>query len=75
MLGFDTLVSMRPRLEVDGVPLSEQEIAALLAQTEGLALIKGKWIEVDHARLQQLLEQADQYQGGLSLMDALRGQV
>ena len=56
MLGFDTLVSMRPELTVDGVPLSREDIELLLAQTDGLAFLKGKWIEVDHERLKKLLE-------------------
>lgn len=37
------------------MPLSEEEIRSLLTQTEGLAFLKGKWIEVDHARLKELL--------------------
>lgn len=32
MLGFDALVSMKPGLMVDGVPLSEEEIRSLLEQ-------------------------------------------
>ena len=43
MLGFDTLVSMRPKLVVDGVPLAREDIEMLLAQTDGLAFLKGKW--------------------------------
>ena len=59
MLGFDTLVSMRPELTVDGVPLSREDIELLLAQTDGLAFLKGKWIEVDHERLKKLLEEME----------------
>lgn len=44
MLGFDTLVSMRPKLMVDGQPLTEEDVQNLLAQTEGLAFLKGKWV-------------------------------
>lgn len=43
MLGFDTLVAVKPKLMVDGVELSEKDIRRLLSQTEGLALLKGKW--------------------------------
>ncbi len=73
MLGFDTLVSMKPKLVVDGVPLSEEDIRQLLGQTEGLALLKGKWVEVDHARLEKLLQQMEEYSGNISLLDALQG--
>lgn len=72
MLGFDALVSMRPKLVVDGMELTESDIRKLLAQTEGLALLKGKWIEVDHARLKRLLEEMDDHSGEITLMEALR---
>lgn len=44
-MGADALLSMCPQLTVDGVALTQKEIQDLLAQTEGLALLKGKWIE------------------------------
>jgi len=72
MLGFDALVSVQPRLAVDGVPLTREEIQTLLAQTEGLALLKGRWVEVDHQRLRALLEQMEDLPDEVTLMDALR---
>ncbi len=72
MLGFDTLVSVQPELTVDGVPLRQEELQSLLEQTEGLALLKGKWVEVDHARLRALLEEMDGLPDAVTLMDALR---
>lgn len=72
MLGFDTLVSVQPRLMVDGVPLTREDVRRLLAQTEGLAFLKGKWIEVDHERLRKLLEEMEDGSGEITLMEALR---
>ena len=72
LLGFDALVSMQPELVANGTALTAAEIRRLLAQTEGLALLKGKWVVVDHARLRQLLDQMEAYEGDLSLLDALR---
>lgn len=72
MLGFDALIRVQPRLEVDGVALTEEDIRLLLAQTEGLALLKGKWIAVDHARLRSLLSDMENAPQSLTLMDALR---
>lgn len=72
MLGFDTLVSLQPGLEVDGVPLTEADIRSLLAQTEGLALLKGKWVEVDHQRLRALLAQLEGLPDSITLKDALQ---
>ncbi len=72
MLGLSTILGMTPQLEVDGVPLSHAEIETLLRQTEGLAFLKGKWIAVDHARLQRLLDEMEKYRGDMTLLDALR---
>lgn len=72
MLGFDALLSMQPKLMVDGLELTEEDVRRLLSQTEGLALLKGKWVEVDHARLRRLLEEMDDHTREITLMDALR---
>lgn len=72
MLGFDTLVALQPSLAVDGVSLTEADIKALLSQTEGLALLKGKWVEVNHERLRALLEEMDKVPQEISLKEALR---
>ncbi len=72
MVGFDALISMRPKLMVDGMELTENDVKNLLAQTEGLAMLKGKWVEVDHARLKELLAEMDEQTGELTLMEALR---
>ena len=72
MLGFDTLISVQPRLMVDGMALTEEDIRMLLAQTEGLAMLKGKWVEVDHEKLRQLLEQMESLPKEITLIDALQ---
>lgn len=72
LLGLDSLLQTVPSLTVDGIPLTEDEIKELLRQTEGLAFLKGKWIEVDHKKLQALLVQMKQYQGKTTLLQALR---
>ncbi len=72
VVGLDAILSMVPQLSVDGVELSQSEIETLLKQTEGLAFLKGKWVEVNHARLQMLLEEMEQYRGEMSLSDAVR---
>lgn len=66
---------MAPSLTVGGVPLTEEEIRNLLNQTEGLSLIKGKWVEVNHARLKKLLAEMKQYDGDITLIEALRSEV
>ncbi len=72
LLGMDSILQMVPRLTVDGIPLTREEIETLLAQTEGLAYLKGKWVEIDHKRLEKLLQDMEEYKGDLTLMQALR---
>lgn len=76
LLSTDSILSCRPSLEVDGVPLTEQEIRELLSQTEGLAMLKGKWVEVNHEKLKDLLKTIDdlneKYGQGITVMEALR---
>lgn len=72
MLGFDALLQMQPALRVNGRVLSKVEIQQLLEQTEGLALLKGKWVEVDHDKLRKLLEEMESYGGMITMRDALR---
>jgi non-specific serine/threonine protein kinase len=57
--------------------LSAAEIKQLLAQSDGLALIRGKWVEVDHERLSRTLEQFKAIEhravtDGLSFGEAMR---
>ena len=72
LLGFNTLVNLQPTMEVDGMPLSQADIQMLLSQTEGLAFLKGKWVEVDHKRLRLLLTQMEDMPEEVTLMDTLR---
>lgn len=72
MLGLNTLLTMVPELNIDGVALNRADIKDILQQTEGLALIKGKWIEVNKERLQKLLDEMDSYSGERSFLDAMR---
>lgn len=72
MLGFDTLISVQPKLMVNGLELSRTDIKTLLAQTEGLAWLKGRWVEVNHEKLQKLLEEMQEYPDTITLKEALR---
>ena len=72
MLGSDSLIQMQPQLSVDGIPLTREEIEGLLKQTDGLAWLKGRWVEVNHARLEALLKEAEKHEGDLTIFQALR---
>lgn len=72
LLGIDAQLSCQPEIYLGNVRFTPQEIAKLLQQTEGLAFLKGKWVEVDHQKLQQLLETYNSYTNkNISLFDAL----
>ena len=55
-LGIDALLDFTMEVTLDGERLSAAEIKRLLAHSDGLALIRGKWVEVDCARLSRTLE-------------------
>ncbi len=74
LAGLDSILRLKPSLCVDGVPLSDADIRTMLRQSDGLAFIKGKWVEVDHAKLEKLLKAMEDCEGDISLMQALRMQ-
>jgi hypothetical protein len=76
-LGLDALLDFTMEVTLDGEKLSAAEIKRLLAHSDGLALIRGKWVEVDHARLSRTLEQFETIErraatDGLSFGKAMR---
>ena len=72
LLGFESILGTTPSLTVDGVELTEDDIRDLLNMTEGLAMIKGKWIAVNHARLNDLLKRMHSSSDTVTLLEALR---
>jgi non-specific serine/threonine protein kinase len=56
MLGADALLDFRMEVTLDGESLTAAEIKQLLAGSDGLALVRGRWIEVDRERLSLMLE-------------------
>ena len=55
VLGLDALLDFQVGVSLDGEALTTAEIKELLASTDGLALVRGKWVEVDRERLQATL--------------------
>jgi len=54
-LGVESLLDFSVAVALDGEPLDDTEIADLLAGTESLTLLRGRWVEVDRDRLRQAL--------------------
>jgi SNF2-related domain/SNF2 Helicase protein len=76
-LGMEALLDFRMAVTLDGEDLSAAEIKQLLAHSDGLALIRGKWVEVDQGRLRRTLEQFEAIErravsDGLSFGEAMR---
>ncbi|MFL2134432.1 DEAD/DEAH box helicase [Desemzia sp. FAM 23990] len=74
-VGMDALLAGRPEIYLGEDRYSKAEIEALLQQNEGLAFLKGKWVEINHQKLQQLLTTYDTKENSeWTLFDALRQQ-
>lgn len=76
-VGMDALLSFDIGLHLDGEQVTYEEAKRLIDASEGLALIKNRWVAVDHEKLKQTLdayEKARQQvgQAGLTFRDALR---
>jgi SNF2 Helicase protein/SNF2-related domain len=78
-IGMDAVLDCAPSLAINGVPISAEDARRLLQESEGLALIKHKWVVVDHAKLQQTLDAYEQVrtwlEDGLTLREALALQL
>ncbi len=79
-VGMNAILNCVPSLSISGVPISPEEAEQLLRQTEGLALIKNKWVAVDHDKLRQTLAAYEQVHelledGELTLREALALQL
>jgi non-specific serine/threonine protein kinase len=76
-LGMDALLDFEMEVSLDGETLSAAEIKQLLAHTDGLALIRGRWVEIDRDRLKRTLDQFHAVEKraraeGLSFGEAMR---
>jgi non-specific serine/threonine protein kinase len=74
---MDALLDFRMDVMLDGEKLSAAEIKRLLAHSDGLVLIRGKWVQVDHERLRRTLDKFQAIErraatDGLSFGEAMR---
>ena len=74
-IGIEALLEGKPEIYLGEERYSKAEIEDLLHQNEGLAFLKGKWVEINHEKLQQLLTTYDTKENSeWTLFDALRQQ-
>jgi superfamily II DNA or RNA helicase len=74
--GAGSLLDFHVDLALDGELLTSDERRRLLAGTEGLVLLRGKWVQVDPQRLQEALAHWQQVQqahpDGVSFVEGMR---
>jgi superfamily II DNA or RNA helicase len=56
LVGQDALLDFRMDVTLAGESLTAAEIGTLLAGTEGLALVRGRWVEVDREQLSRMID-------------------
>ncbi|MGA8064070.1 MAG: DEAD/DEAH box helicase [Candidatus Sulfotelmatobacter sp.] len=76
-VGQDALLDFRMEVTLDGETLTAAEVRELLAKSDGLALVRGRWVEVDRERLSRMMEYFGQVErtaaeSGLSLREGMR---
>ncbi|SRR6266545_4099388 len=76
-LGKDALLDFQMAVTLDGEPLTAQEIQALLAGADGLAMIRGRWVELDQHQLRRMVDEFRRAEhvaaeSGLSFAEAMR---
>jgi len=79
-LGQKALLDFQMEVTLDGEQLTSAEISALLGHSDGLALVRGRWIEVNREHLRSMIERFDQVEraaieNGLSFSEAMRRQA
>lgn len=75
-LGLDAMLDFHVALTLNGEPLTEAEKQQILSATDGLQILRGKWVEVDGERLQQALDHWQAVQSshpdGLEFINGMR---
>jgi len=75
--GTDSLLDFKLNIALGDESLSQAELDALMAAGDGLAFIKGQWVEVDREQLSEALAHwenvaADAADSGLSFVEGMR---
>ena len=76
-LGTNALLDFRMAVTLDGETLTKKEIAALLAGSDGLQLVRGRWVEVRREALQKMMDDLARVETrardeGLTFAEAMR---
>ncbi len=55
-LGMAALLDFNMEVTLDGQTLDAADLRSLLTQSDGLQLIRGQWVQIDHKKLTRMLE-------------------
>ncbi len=81
LAGMNAILSFDAQLFLGGTKISETEAKQLLAESDGLAFIKNRWVAVDREKLTQTLDAYEKARSmmeeeeGLTLSEAMRLQL
>ena len=68
-LGHNALLDFQMEVTLDGERLTAAEVKSLLANADGLALVRGRWIEVNREHLRSMIERFDQVERAAGYQD------
>jgi superfamily II DNA or RNA helicase len=76
-LGADALLDFQMEVTLDGERLTTAEIKKLLASSDGLHFVRGRWVELNRDKLSRMLDQYREVERtaagrGLSFVEAMR---
>ena len=76
-LGQDALLDFQMEVTLDGERLTADEISELLAKSDGLALVRGRWVEINREQLSRMIERFREVErtaaaNGLGFGEAMR---
>jgi non-specific serine/threonine protein kinase len=76
-LGLQSLLAFSPSVYFGDTELTREELEALLGEENGLAFLKGKWVEVNKERISQILAALDSVEarGSITFAEALKIQA
>jgi hypothetical protein len=76
-LGQEALLDFSMEVTLDGERLTAAEISELLAKSDGLALVRGRWVEINREQLSRMIEHFREVErtateNGLGFREAMR---
>ncbi len=79
-VGLDAILQYSVTLSLGGEQITVEELKKLCSESEGLAFLKGKWVEADPDKLQEILKVYEKAQkqavlSGLTMLEAMRMQL